>query len=119
MLFLTRLFGVTASDAERDLAREQSDIEEIVAKVLVMQANAAAQQHRPLCRGTHAKGTCVRAKFEVFDLAVSHDGGLAARLGSDFSQSSDITTLTLSDGVSGRPRPRSSAPSSKPTCWGR
>ena len=34
MLFLTRWFGVTASEAERSLAREQSDIEEIVEKIL-------------------------------------------------------------------------------------
>ena len=30
MLWLTRWFGVTGSDSERDLAREKSDIEEIV-----------------------------------------------------------------------------------------
>ena len=80
MLFLTRCFGVTGSDAERSLAGEQSVIEEIVEKVLVMQANAAAQQHRPLGRGTHAKGVCARAQFEVFDVTVGRDRGLAARL---------------------------------------
>ena len=80
MLFLTRWFGVTGSDAERSLAREQSDIEEIVEKVLLMQANAAAKQHRPLGRGTHAKGVCARAQFEVFDVTVGRDPGLAVRL---------------------------------------
>ena len=80
MLFLTRWFGVTGSDAERNLAGEQSDIEEIAEKVLLMQANAAAQQHRPLGRGTHAKGVCARAQFEVFDVTVGRDPGLAARL---------------------------------------
>ena len=45
-------------------------IEEIVEKVLLMQANSAAQQHRPLGRGTHAKGICARAQFEVFDVTV-------------------------------------------------
>src|SRR6266700_1687798 len=65
MLFLTRWFGVTGSDAERDLASERSDIEEIVEKVLLMQSNAATQQRRPLGRGTHAKGICTRAQFEV------------------------------------------------------
>jgi len=35
MLFLTRYFGVTGSDAERSLAGEQSVIEEIVEKVLL------------------------------------------------------------------------------------
>ncbi|MGA2225239.1 MAG: hypothetical protein ABSH41_12450 [Syntrophobacteraceae bacterium] len=80
MLFLTRWFGVTGSDAERSLAREQSDIEEIVKKVLLMQANAAAKQHRPLGRGTHAKGVCARAQFEVFDVTVGRDPRLAVRL---------------------------------------
>ncbi len=56
MLFLTRWFGVTGSDADRSLAREQSEIEEIVEKILLMQANAATKQHGPLRRGTHAKG---------------------------------------------------------------
>ena len=45
-----------------------------------MQANAAAKQHRPLGRGTHAKGVCARAQFEVFDVTVGRDPGLAARL---------------------------------------
>ena len=80
MLFLTRWLGVTGSDAERDPAREQSDIKEITERVLLMQANAAAQQHQPLRRGTHAKGVCVRAKFEVFDVTVGRDPKLAARL---------------------------------------
>jgi hypothetical protein len=80
MLFLTRWFGVTGSDAERSLSREQSDIEEIVEKVLLMQANAAAQQHRSLGRGTHVKGVCARAQFEVFDVTEGRDPGLAARL---------------------------------------
>ena len=80
MLFLTRWFGVTTSDIERSLAREQSDIEEIVARILLMQANAAAQQRRPLGRGTHVKGVCARAQFEVFDVTVGRDRELAARL---------------------------------------
>src|SRR6267378_3564196 len=80
MLFLTRWFGVTGSDADRDLAREKSDIEEIVERSLLMQANAAAKQHRPLGRGTHVKGVCARAQFEVFDVTSERDPGLAARL---------------------------------------
>jgi hypothetical protein len=80
MLFLTRWFGVTGSDAERSLAGEQSVIEEIVERVLVMQAQAAAQQHRPLGRGTHVKGVCARAQFEVFDVTVGRNRELAARL---------------------------------------
>jgi hypothetical protein len=80
MLFLTKWFGVTGSDAERKLGAEQACIEEIVKKVLLLQSNAAAQQHRPLGRGTHAKGVCARAQFEVFDVTIGRDGALAARL---------------------------------------
>jgi hypothetical protein len=58
VLFLGRLFGVTGSAAERDLAAEAPYIKEIVEKILLMQANAAARQHCPLARGTHAKGVC-------------------------------------------------------------
>src|SRR5882762_9154372 len=80
MLFLTRLFGVTGSDAERSVINEQAIIEAIVERVLVMQAKAAAQQHRSLRRGTHAKGICVQGQFEVFDVRVGRDPALAARL---------------------------------------
>jgi hypothetical protein len=80
MLFLTRLFGVTAGDADRDLSSEKSVIEQIVEKVLLLQANCAAQQKRPLSRGTHAKGTAARAEFEVFDVTLGRDPALAARL---------------------------------------
>lgn len=84
MLFLTSWFGVTGSDAERNPARETSEIEEIAQESLLMQANAAAQQHRRLCRGTHAKGVCVRAQFEVFDVVAGRDAALAARLAKGF-----------------------------------
>jgi hypothetical protein len=80
MLFLTRMFGVTGSDAERDRNAEQACIEEITKKVLLLQANCAAQQNRPLRRGTHAKGTSARAQFEIFDVAIGREPGLAARL---------------------------------------
>jgi hypothetical protein len=80
MLFLTRYFGVTASDAERNAAEEQAIIEAIVERVLAMQAKAAAEQRLPLRRGTHAKGTCVKARFEVFDVTAGRDSALAARL---------------------------------------
>ena len=46
MLFLTRMFGVTGSDAERDLASEKACIEEITERVLQMQAKAATEQQR-------------------------------------------------------------------------
>jgi hypothetical protein len=80
MVFLTRWFGVTESDADRDSAREKADIEAIVEKSLLMQANAAAKQQRSLCRGTHAKGVCARAQFEVFDVTLGHEPALATRL---------------------------------------
>jgi hypothetical protein len=71
---------VTGSDAERNLGAEPAYTEEIVERILLMQANAAAKQHRPLGRGTHAKGVTARAQFEVFDVAVRRDRVLAARL---------------------------------------
>jgi hypothetical protein len=80
MFFLTKWFGVTSSDAERNLDAEKACIEEIVKKVLVLQSNAASQQRRPIARGTHAKGTCARAKFEVFDVRSGRDPELAQRL---------------------------------------
>jgi hypothetical protein len=80
MVFLTGWFGVTESDADRNLAREKADIEAIVEKSLLMQANAAAKQQRSLCRGTHAKGVCARAQFQVFDVTVGREPALAARL---------------------------------------
>jgi catalase len=80
MLFLTRMFGVTAGDVERDLASEPARIQAIVEKVLLLQANSAVRQHRPLGRGTHAKGSTVRAQFEVFDVKAGRDSELGARL---------------------------------------
>jgi hypothetical protein len=80
MVFLTRWFGVTESDADRSVANEQAYIEEIAQKSLLMQTNAATKQHRPLCRGTHASGVCVRAQFEVFDVTVNRAPEIAARL---------------------------------------
>src|SRR5712664_1543726 len=80
MVLVTKWFGVTESDADRSPAREKADIEAIVEKSLLMQANAAAQQHRPLCRGTHAKGVCARAQFEVLDVTAERPPALASRL---------------------------------------
>jgi catalase len=76
------MFGVTVSDAERDLGAEKACIEAIVQKVLLLQSNAAVEQHRPIVRGTHAKGTSARAQFEVFDVTAGRDPKLAARLAS-------------------------------------
>jgi len=80
MLFLTRMFGLTGSDAERDRDAEPACIEAIVEKVLLLQTNAAVQQHRRLGRGTHVKGTAARAQFEVYDVRAGRETQLAARL---------------------------------------
>ena len=80
MLFLTRHFGVTGSEADRDPVREKAEIEDIVEKSLLLQAKSAAQQRRPIGRGTHVKGVCARAQFEVLDVSAGRDEGLAARL---------------------------------------
>src|SRR5258708_5139700 len=79
-MVLTRWFGVTVSDADRRVATEKSDIEEITERSLLMQTNAAKAQHRSLCRGTHASGVCVRAQFEIFDVAAKRPPELATRL---------------------------------------
>ena len=75
MLFLTRHFGVTGSDADRDPVREKAEIEEIVGNSLLLQEKSAAQQHRPIGRGTHVKGVCARAQFEVLDVTAGRDAG--------------------------------------------
>ncbi len=80
MLLLTRIFGVTTSDADRDCGAEQACIQKIVEKSLALQSNAAAQQHRRLGRGTHVKGTAARAEFEVYEVAAARNVHLAARL---------------------------------------
>ncbi|HEY2432868.1 MAG TPA: di-heme-cytochrome C peroxidase [Vicinamibacterales bacterium] len=68
-------------DLERKLPSEQTDIADITAGILAVQARFARQQKRPLGRGTHTKGVCVRATFEVLDVAASvTDPALAARL---------------------------------------
>ena len=76
----TRWFGVTTDAAQRDPAREVADIREIAERSVLMQSNAAKEQHRALLRGTHAKGVCARAEFEVYDLAAGKDAALASRL---------------------------------------
>jgi len=79
-MVLTRWFGVTENDADRNVATENSDIEEIVERSLLMQTNAARMQHRSLCRGTHASGVCVRAQFEIYGVTAKQPPELAARL---------------------------------------
>ena len=66
---------------ERPRPTEQADTTEIVRTILIQQARYATAQHRPLARGTHAKGICARATFEVFDVGSRvTDARLAARL---------------------------------------
>jgi hypothetical protein len=79
-MVLTRWFGVTISDADRSVATEKSDIEEIAERSLLMQTNAAKAQHRSLCRGTYASGVCVHAQFEIFDVTANRAAELATRL---------------------------------------
>ncbi len=80
MLFLTRMFGVTGSEAERELGAEAECIETIVEKILLLQAGTAARQSSPFCCRTHVKGTSARAQFEIYDARARHGPRLAARL---------------------------------------
>jgi hypothetical protein len=65
---------------ELDPATEEAEIAEMVRGFLALQARAAIEENRPLRRGAHAKGVCVRAVFEVLDVAEGRDPALAARL---------------------------------------
>lgn len=66
---------------EKKRADEDGDIAEIVKDILTVQALLAAEQGRPLGRGTHTKGVGARATFEVFDLRKTvADAALTARL---------------------------------------
>lgn len=66
---------------ERNQPNEQLDTANIVRGILKVQAAFAAQQKRPLGRGTHTKGICARATFEVFDIRRKvADQALASRL---------------------------------------
>ena len=69
------------SGLERKSPTEAADIDEIRRGMLAIQAQAAAAGQRPLARGTHAKGICVKAEFEVLDVRqVARDPALADRL---------------------------------------
>jgi hypothetical protein len=66
---------------ERPRSSEADDIQQIVRGILTLQAQFAERAHGPLERGTHAKGICARAVFEVLDVRhVVRDTRLAARL---------------------------------------
>jgi hypothetical protein len=60
---------------------EDADIAELTRAFLVVQKRFAAAQKRALGRGTHTKGVCCRATFEVFDVSQTiADPALGARL---------------------------------------
>ena len=62
-------------------ATEAEDTALLTKNILTIQQTYAVQQNRPLARGTHAKGMCVRGEFEVFDLFETvPDRALASRL---------------------------------------
>jgi len=52
MLFLTRCFGVTGSDADRDPVREKAEIEEIIEKSLLFAGESCRSTTRAIGRGT-------------------------------------------------------------------
>ncbi len=66
---------------EQARATEAEDTAALTRGILAIQQRFAADQHRALARGTHAKGTVIRGQFEVFDVfdAVA-DRALASRL---------------------------------------
>src|SRR4029453_6653079 len=69
------------TDFERELPTEAADIDEIVRGMRAIQEQAAVAGNRPLSRGTHAKGICVAATFEVLDLhQTGIDPSVAQRL---------------------------------------
>lgn len=77
-LVIARSFSANAAKYS---SQEKDDIEAIRAGILTVQSRFAADQDRPLRRGTHAKGRCVSGTFEVFDVAgTTADPVLAARL---------------------------------------
>ncbi len=75
----TGRYALPRGEAAR--ATEAQDIAALTQGILAIQQRYAAQQNRSLARGTHAKGICLRADFEVFDVfEVVPDRALATRL---------------------------------------
>jgi hypothetical protein len=90
------LVWLSVPDDEQAKRTEAADIDAIVKGILTLQARDAASQHRPLARGTHAKGVCARAEFEVLDVkATMSDAALAARLATGFYASPGRYPATL------------------------
>jgi mono/diheme cytochrome c family protein len=69
------------SSFERVSPTEEEDIREVTECILTLQSRFASQEHRLRERGTHAKGVCARAVFEVLDVGAMYDGSMAKRLG--------------------------------------
>jgi hypothetical protein len=81
LMIVLALVWLSTPDLESIRRSEPDDITAIANGILTLQARDAAMQQRPLARGTHAKGICVRGNFEVFDLSAGMaDRALAARL---------------------------------------
>jgi hypothetical protein len=81
LLLVALLVWATIPNLEHISPSEPADIATIVDGILKLQARDAAAQNRPLARGTHAKGVCARAEFEVLDvMSTVADRTLAARL---------------------------------------
>jgi hypothetical protein len=75
------LAWLSVPDREQASRTEAADIDAIKQGILTLQTRDAAKQNRPLARGTHAKGVCARADFEVFDVKnILADRALASRL---------------------------------------
>jgi hypothetical protein len=81
VLVAAALVWLSTPDLEGASQTEATDVQAIVDGILTLQARDAANQNRPLARGTHAKGVCARAEFEVLDVkATISDRALATRL---------------------------------------
>ncbi len=81
VLVVAVLAWLSVPDLETISATESADITAIVDGILTLQKSDAAKQNRPLARGTHAKGVCAKAEFEVLDIMASvPDRALATRL---------------------------------------
>jgi len=66
-ILLTRWFGVTVSNGDRNLGDEQACIVEIVGTILLAQKQAAAKGRCPLHRGTRgAIGFMCRINMQLF-----------------------------------------------------
>ena len=65
---------------ERRPVTEDQEIAEIVRGFHAVQLRTAVEENRPMRRGTHAKGVCVGAVFDVLDAPERRDPALGSRL---------------------------------------